>query len=413
MICRGFRFSHDKEPFRTYNNHKNACRAEASVSSAVSEATNKEENMSRHRLFLVLVTCLAVGFASSASAATTWKRLGANPFYRPSLTSETDLKTLVKDRSADLKAGFAKAGYPDLYPAFMEQFPTAKIDSVKVAPGETFIWIVFKKKATGRVAVLKDTTWRGAAAFDAYRFSIDKDGKRHEFVVPYACGNVALRGMAPIPPPPVAAAPPPPAPPAPAPVVPPPVAVAPPPPAPVVAPPVEVPPPAPAPVVPPPVAVAPPPPPPVAPPPAVVPPPPPVAKPHGGPLFDIGLSRQPDPANYVFARAGYEVLLVDRLYLMGLVGGSLRWMGNDGGSAFTADALLDYHWLGGLSVGLGAGYWSGNDGQVDLIADIGFLLTGYEDGSNSSLFLEARLPVDELDNLNEFGRFGLGLRFRL
>ena len=87
--------------------------------------------------------------------------------------------------------------------------------------------------------------------------------------------------------------------------------------------------------------------------------------------MDVGLSREPDPANYVFARVGYELPLVDRLYLMGLVGGYVRLMGNDGGSAFTADALLDYHWLGGFSFGLGAGYWSGNDGQIDLIANLG------------------------------------------
>ena len=147
------------------------------------------------------------------------------------------------------------------------------------------------------------------------------------------------------------------------------------------------------------------------------PPPPPappaVAKRHGGPLVDVGLSREPDPANYAFARVGYEFPLVDRLYLMGLVGGYVRWMGNDGGSAFTADAMLDYHWLSRLSFGLGAGYWSGRDGQIDLIANLGFRLAGDPDGRNTSLFLDVRLPADDLGNSDKFGRYGLGLRFRL
>jgi hypothetical protein len=129
-------------------------------------------------------------------------------------------------------------------------------------------------------------------------------------------------------------------------------------------------------------------------------------------LLDVGLARQFDPANYLFGRVGYELPLFDRLYLMGLVGGSLRWMGNDGGSAFTADLLLDYHWLGRSSIGFGAGFWSGNDGQVDLIADYGYRVFGPPDGRNGSLLLEARLPVDELGNVNEFGRLGLGMRFR-
>ncbi|MHB8894899.1 MAG: hypothetical protein ACYC99_06945 [Candidatus Geothermincolia bacterium] len=367
--------------------------------------------MSKHKQWvLLLMTCLAVSFATETSAATSWKRLGANPFYRPPLSSEADLRNMVKERSVDLKTGFTKAGYPELYPAFMEQFPTAKIDSVTIAPGDTFTWIVFKNKATGKVAVLKDATWRGPVAFDAYHFAIDKDGKRHDFVVPYACGNIALRTVAAIPPKPAAVAAPAPAPPAPA--APPPPAPAPAPvPAPrplaVAAPPVAAAAPAPAPVAPAPVAPKP-----AAPTPVVVPPPPPAAMWRGGLLFDVGLSRQFDPANYLFARVGYEVPLFDKLYLMGLVGGSLRWMGNDGGNAFTADVMLDYHWLGRHSVGLGAGFWSGNDGQVDLLADVGYLLFGDPDGNNGSLFLEARLPADELGSVNEFGRLGLGLRFR-
>jgi hypothetical protein len=130
-------------------------------------------------------------------------------------------------------------------------------------------------------------------------------------------------------------------------------------------------------------------------------------------LFDIGLARQIDPANYAFARIGYEVPLPADWYLIALVGGSLRWMGNDGGSAFTADALLDYHWLDRFSFGVGAGYWSGNGGQVDLLADIGYRVADFPDGGDCSVFLEGRNPVDEMGNMHDFGRIGLGLRFRL
>jgi hypothetical protein len=127
---------------------------------------------------------------------------------------------------------------------------------------------------------------------------------------------------------------------------------------------------------------------------------------------DVGLSRQPDPANYLFARVGYELPLTGKLYLMGLVGGYVRWMGEDGGSAFTADAMLDYHWMDKISFGLGAGYWSGNDGQIDLLANLGLLVWGAPDSRNSSVFFEARLPADELGDSDKFGRFGLGLRTR-
>ena len=334
------------------------------------------------------------------------------------MSSTADLKNLVKERAADLQAGFDKAGYPYLYPAFTAQFPSAKIAPVKVPPGETFAWMLFKNKKNGRVVVLKDVTWGGAAPFDAYQFTIDEDGKRYAFLVPGVCGNVTLRSVAMIPPPPAPAPVAAPAPPPPAPA---PVAAAtppPPPPAPVAAP--APPPPAPAPVAAPapqPIAAAPKavvPPPPAAPAPVPVPPPvpPPVAKPLSGLLMDVGLSRQPDPANYLFARVGYELPLTGKLYLMGLVGGYVRWMGEDGGSAFTADAMLDYHWMDKISLGLGAGYWSGNDGQIDLLANLGYLVWGTPDSKNCSFFLEARLPADNLGDSDEFGRFGLGMRTR-
>jgi hypothetical protein len=134
---------------------------------------------------------------------------------------------------------------------------------------------------------------------------------------------------------------------------------------------------------------------------------------HGGPLIDVGLSRQPDPANYAFLRLGYELPLTEKLYAIGLVGGALRWMGNDGGSAFTADAMLDYHWMGKVSLGAGVGYWSGNDGQLDIIAKAGYLISGTPGGKSTELFVDARLPADELDDADKLGRFGLGLRFRL
>src|SRR5512138_2581868 len=103
--------------------------------------------MSKRSLLLGLVVWLVAGLASTAAAATTWKKLGAQPFYRPPLTSEADLATMVKNRAADLKAGFAAAGEPALYPVFMEQFPNARIEAVKVSPGATFRWMLFKKKS--------------------------------------------------------------------------------------------------------------------------------------------------------------------------------------------------------------------------------------------------------------------------
>ena len=80
--------------------------------------------------------------------------------------------------AASVEAGFAKAGNPELYPEFERQFPTAEVAAVKIDPGERFDWMLFRKNSTGPVTTVKDVIWEGEEAFDAYRFSIDKDDQR-------------------------------------------------------------------------------------------------------------------------------------------------------------------------------------------------------------------------------------------
>lgn len=312
--------------------------------------------MLKNKFLFLLITCLVLTYASAGSAAMTLKKTGISPFYRPALTSEADLRTLVKTRSADLKTGFAKAGDPDLYPAFAEQFPSAKIDSIKIMPGETMQWMLFKKKGKGPVAVAKDVTWGGAAPLDAFRFSIIKDQQRYEFVVPNDCGNVALKDVTAVESATEAV------------VAPPPVEKA--------------------------VSVV-------------------EKKTGGGFLVDAGLAYTFDPETYAFGRVGYEVPLQKNLYLMGLVGIFGHLNGDNGDGAFVADALLEYRWTR-FSVGFGGGYWSGDGGKMDLIADIEYRLSEDTNSmwSRTSLLLEGRSGVDELDNMRNKGRFGLGLRYR-
>jgi hypothetical protein len=313
----------------------------------------------KKKLILLLGVCLVAACASSTFAAETLKRLGTHPFSPP-MTTEAELRTMVQNSNAELQKGFAMAGYPDLFVEFMAQFPTAAIDSIRIAPGERLDWMLFKKNGTGPVKVIKDVTWGGDAAFDAFRFSIDKDGQRYEFIVPAVCGNMSLRnvGMIPVKP-------------AVVPVKPEPAAVA---PAPVQQEPET------------------------------------VAERRGGPVVDVGYAHQFDPADYIFARVGYEYFLTDQLSVMGLVGGFVRFDGDDGGDAFTADALLNYYLTKKMFIGGGVGYWSDDD-EIDLILNVGYLIYENPGVFKTSLFIEGRCQADDLVS-SEASRLGAGLRFQ-
>jgi hypothetical protein len=311
----------------------------------------------KKKLLLLLGVCLVITYASSAFAAVTLKRLGTHPFSQSAITSEAELRDMIANNNADLQVGFAKAGNPELYPEFMAQLPTATVESIKVAPGEQFNWMLFRKKATGPVTVIKDVTWDGKAAFDAFRFYIDKDGQRYEFIVPAICGNLSLSNIGVVPEPIT------------------PVVVAPPEPITPVTPVSE------------------------------------VAEHKGGPVVDVGFAHQFDPASYVFARGGYEVFLTENISAMGLVGGFARVGGHDGGSAFTADALLNYYITEKMFVGAGAGFWVGEDDNIDLIVNMGYLIYEKPGTMKTSLFIEGRCEADDL--VSEMAtRLGASLRFQ-
>ncbi|MBU0942832.1 MAG: hypothetical protein KJ804_20475 [Proteobacteria bacterium] len=388
----------------------------------------------KKKVLIFLSLCLLVACSSSAFAAVTLKHLGAHPFSKLAITSEADIRILVEKHSADLEDGFTKAGNPELFPEFKAQFPAAQIDAIQVAPGERFDWMLFRKKSSGQVKAIKDVTWGGEESFAAFRFYIDKNEQRYEFIVPAACGNLSLRNV----------------------IIPPPLnqdpvcnmtlssseitcgqvivvdatgstdpdgtisevvfklldasnqvvveesvteapfiqkltvpcqssqytvktvvidnkgaqsspadctqTIT-------------------------------------------------VAQHKGGPVADIGFAHQFDPASYIFARVGYEIPLTEKLYAMGLAGGFARVGGYDGGSAFTVDALLHYYLTEKMSVAAGAGFWVGQDENIDLIVNVGYLIYEQPEKMKTSLFIEGRCEADDLIS-SKATRLGLGLRFQ-
>ena len=406
-------------------------------------AVHEKENMvSSRKLFVALILGVVLAWAAPATAASTLTRIGAHPFCRPPLTSAEEVRTLAQKRGPDLQKGFAAAGYGDLYPEFQRQVATAQVDEVMVQPGQKMYWMLFRRQGKGPVVVTKDVTWGGKEPFAAYRLFIDKDGERHEIIVPKGCGNFALLSVAKLPP-----------------------AKSPPKPVemgcfvtlsaqearcgekitakvnasgrngqvtgvqlsildpagravwqksytqsqfeqeltmPCEADSYRV------------VAVVtgqgdqgqpasgecsq-----------SVV-----VARRFGGPVVDLGYAHIFDPADYIFGRVGYEIPLpwVDGLHLLGMIGGFAKVDGAANSSAFVADLTLNYHWLGPLSFGFGLGYWSGGDGQMDLIANLGCKVFDDILGTKGELFIEGRSEADQLDELSARGRWGAGLRLR-
>ncbi len=140
----------------------------------------------------VVVVTLLFGMVSTSFGATVLHQLGRSPFFRPPLENVGDLRAMVATSGPALKKGFERAGYPTLYPAFVEQFPTANIEEIEINKGDHLRWMLYRKNGRGPVRVAKDVTWAGATSFQAFRMYLEQNNQRFEIVIPYICGNLSL-----------------------------------------------------------------------------------------------------------------------------------------------------------------------------------------------------------------------------
>ena len=144
-------------------------------------------------LFLGLIFC----FAFTAIAEEKVTQLGMHPFYKSRNLQPADLKIIALDKAGDVKQGFEMAGNGELVFAFLEQIQMADIQTIELNPGDTFRWMLFKKGR--KVQVKNDVIWAGKKPFTAYNFTIFRDGKLYEFIVPKICGNISLKNVSDVP----------------------------------------------------------------------------------------------------------------------------------------------------------------------------------------------------------------------
>jgi len=147
----------------------------------------------------VVLVGLIFCFMLSIPAAEKVTRLGQHPFYKDKDIQPGDLKTIAVDKAGDVKQGFEEAGYGELVFAFLEQIQQADVKTTVLNPGDTLEWMLFKKGR--KVEVKKDVIFAGKKPVPAYMFSIFRDGKTYDFIVPQICGNISLKNSQEIPPP--------------------------------------------------------------------------------------------------------------------------------------------------------------------------------------------------------------------
>ena len=148
--------------------------------------------MRNKKIILFAICIIILSSVSSFAATTKLRQIGRYTFVRIKgqvPTSEV-MRTLLERYTGDVKYGFDKAGYGDLYLPFIEQIRTETFTEKELPIGSKIIWMLFRSR--GRVKVAEDIEWAGKEPLPVFSFIVKKDYKNYEFIMPTPCGNIAL-----------------------------------------------------------------------------------------------------------------------------------------------------------------------------------------------------------------------------
>jgi hypothetical protein len=151
--------------------------------------------MRNKKVVVILVLLLAVFALSTYAETKKLKSIGQYTLVRirGKVPTQEVMKMLVDRYAADIKYGFDQAGAGDLYLPFMEQLKSASFEEKSLPVGDKLHWMLFRSH--GKVKVAQDIEWAGKAPLDVFAFTVAKDYKAYEFVMPRPCGNISLRSI--------------------------------------------------------------------------------------------------------------------------------------------------------------------------------------------------------------------------
>ena len=151
--------------------------------------------MRNKKVVFILVLLLAALTLSTYAETKKLKSIGHYTLVRirGKVPTQDVMKMLVDRYAADIKTGFDMAGAGDLYLPFMDQLKSASFEEKSLPVGDKLIWMLFRSQ--GKVKVAQDIEWAGKAPLDVFAFTVTKDYKAYEFVMPRPCGNISLRSV--------------------------------------------------------------------------------------------------------------------------------------------------------------------------------------------------------------------------
>jgi outer membrane protein W len=158
--------------------------------------------MTRVSRFIV-AAALAITFGA-VSAASADGHCSINGFGGPrrfadgGASTEADLQMVFREHRGDIERLLQQAGWQGNTADLFGAIAAGEASEKDFPPGTPFEWMMLRYKGVAQMAV--DKCWGGKESFPGWSLTVESNGRRWNFVIPKACGNLALMSSAALPP---------------------------------------------------------------------------------------------------------------------------------------------------------------------------------------------------------------------
>ncbi len=148
--------------------------------------------MKNKKLYLFLISLMILTSLSIFGQTKKLRDIGRYKFIpiRAGMPAQEIMKVIGEKYADDIKRGLDLAGYPNLYPPFIERIRQSAFEERELAVGGKMLWMIFR--AQGQIKVIHDLEWAGGEPLSILAFSIQEGDKKYELIMPRTCGNISL-----------------------------------------------------------------------------------------------------------------------------------------------------------------------------------------------------------------------------
>jgi hypothetical protein len=156
---------------------------------------SKRQSLARAHT-LKFLGILGAGIAIAASTAFTQQytditRLGtSSAISRPGPRDGDQLKRVFQRNRADYEKVLREANWPGNPEDLFRAVENNQFSEAQYPVGHTFEWMAVRKRGIAVPSV--PVRWAGTAPFEAFEIRVDSNDRAYRFLIPKACGNLAL-----------------------------------------------------------------------------------------------------------------------------------------------------------------------------------------------------------------------------